>query len=35
MLGEDGEPVEEEDSLMAEAKLPAIVRKIAVPKLLG
>ena len=35
MLGEDGEPTEEEDSLMAEGELPAIVKKEKIPKLLG
>ena len=35
MLGEDGELVEEEDNPMAEDELPTIVKKAAVPKLLG
>lgn len=35
MLGEDGEPAEEENSLMVEGELRAIVKKAVVPKLLG
>ena len=33
MLGEDEEPTEEEDSLMAEGKLLAVMKKVAIPKL--
>lgn len=35
MLEEDGEPAEEEDSPMVEDELPAIVKKVAVPKIQG
>lgn len=35
MLGEDEELIEEEDNLMVEDELPAIVKKAAVLKLLG
>ena len=35
MLGEDGEPTEEEDNPMAEDELPIIVKKATVPRLQG
>jgi len=35
MLGEDGEPAEEEDNPMAEDELPIIVKRTAIPKFQG